>query len=56
MSQDTPNVSMPAIDWAAIDAFAAANGLAATTNVPEPMSIGLVVLAGAGALTRRRRI
>jgi hypothetical protein len=56
LTETGENVSMPASDWAAIDAFAAANGLAATTNVPEPMSIGLVVLAGAGALRRRRRI
>jgi uncharacterized repeat protein (TIGR03803 family)/autotransporter-associated beta strand protein len=47
------DISMPASDWAAIDAFAAANGLTVTNNVPEP--VGLIGLAGIGLLTRRRR-
>jgi NHL repeat/PEP-CTERM motif len=34
---------------------AAANGLTVTSNVPEPASMGLLVLVGAGALTRRSR-
>jgi hypothetical protein len=47
------SVQIPATDYAAIDAFAAANGLMA--DVPEPASIGLITLAAAGALTRRIR-
>ncbi len=44
---------LPASDYAAIDAFAAANGLMG--NVPEPTSFGSVGLAAAGVLVRRRR-
>lgn len=40
-------------DVAALDAFAAANGLLA--DVPEPVSMGLISMAGLGALARRRR-
>jgi autotransporter-associated beta strand protein len=47
------DVVLPAADYAAIDAFAAANGLMA--DVPEPATIGLMVLGGIGALGRRRR-
>lgn len=36
----------------ALGSFAAANGL--SLNVPEPMSVGLLVVAGVGALGRRR--
>jgi fibronectin-binding autotransporter adhesin len=39
---------------AALDAFAAANGLLA--DVPEPTTLGLVLVAGAGLLGRRRRV
>jgi fibronectin-binding autotransporter adhesin len=46
-------VELPASDWAALDSFAAANGLLA--DVPEPASAGLMVLAGIGAIGRRRR-
>lgn len=43
----------PAADYAAIDAFAVANGLMA--DVAEPASFGLLGLAAAGVLARRRR-
>jgi hypothetical protein len=46
-------VQLPAADLAAIDAFAAANGLMA--DVPEPTSAGLVLIACTGILARRRR-
>ena len=46
-------VEIPASDYAAIDAFAAANGLMA--DVPEPASIGIVVIAAMGTLAQRRR-
>ena len=48
------SITLPAADYAAIDAFAAANGLLA--DVPEPGSASLLVIAGAGILFRRRRI
>ncbi len=47
------DVTLPAADLAAIDAFAAANGLMA--DVPEPASAGLLIVAGLGMLARRRR-
>jgi len=47
------DVVLPAADYAAIDAFAAANGLMA--DVPEPASAALLVIAGMGVLARRRR-
>jgi autotransporter-associated beta strand protein len=46
-------VVLPASDYAAIDAFAAANGLMA--DVPEPASASLLLIAGMGVLSRRRR-
>jgi len=44
-------------DFAALDAFALANGLPMPSfgNVPEPSSMGLLTLAGLGMLNRRRR-
>ncbi len=47
------DVVLPASDFAAIDAFAAANGLMA--DVPEPGSVTLLGFAGLGILMRRRR-
>jgi hypothetical protein len=45
-------VVLPAADYAAIDAFAAANGLMA--DVPEPASAAILV-AGMAMFIRRRR-
>ncbi|HEY1922847.1 MAG TPA: dockerin type I repeat-containing protein [Tepidisphaeraceae bacterium] len=47
------DITLPAADLAAIDAFAAANGL--MTSVPEPTSIGLAIVVGMSALSMRRR-
>jgi hypothetical protein len=47
-------VTMPAADWAAIDDFAAANGLTSSSNVPEPASVGLLTITSAALLRRRR--
>jgi hypothetical protein len=41
-------------DLAALDAFAAANGVS-LTSVPEPASVGLLALGAIGGLARRRR-
>ncbi len=48
------DVVLPAADYAAIDAFAAANGLT-LPSVPEPASAGVLIVAGMGVLARRRR-
>jgi len=43
-------------DIAALDAFAVANGLSLpTSSVPEPASAAMMVMAGLGILSRRRR-
>jgi hypothetical protein len=43
-------------DVAALDAFAAANGLSLpTSSVPEPASAVMMVMAGLGILRRRQR-
>jgi autotransporter-associated beta strand protein len=47
------DITLPAADLAAIDAFASANGLMA--DVPEPASAGILLMAGVGMLARRRR-
>jgi hypothetical protein len=43
--------------WAAVDAYAAANGITLTAedSVPEPASAGFPLVAGVGMLARRRR-
>jgi hypothetical protein len=55
LTDNGTDVSMPAADYAALDAFAAANGLSLpTSSVPEPASLGLLAM-GAGMLLRRGR-
>jgi hypothetical protein len=45
--------TMSASDWAAIDSFAAANGLSVGDSVPEPGALGLGMLAGVLVMRRR---
>jgi hypothetical protein len=45
--------AVSAADLAALDNFAAANGIS-LTNVPEPASAGMLIVAGLGILRRRR--
>ncbi|HEY1921272.1 MAG TPA: hypothetical protein VGG44_00790 [Tepidisphaeraceae bacterium] len=52
-SSNGASVTLPASDYAAIDAFAAAHGLAA--DVPEPAAAGILIAAGVGCAMRRRR-
>jgi hypothetical protein len=47
------DVTLPSSDWAALDAFAAANGLMA--DVPEPAAMGLVIFGAMSVLAHRRR-
>ncbi|MGD0463191.1 MAG: autotransporter-associated beta strand repeat-containing protein [Tepidisphaeraceae bacterium] len=47
------DVVLPASGYAAVDAYAAANGLMA--DVPEPASLGMAALTAAVLLPRRRR-
>ncbi|HEX4053762.1 MAG TPA: PEP-CTERM sorting domain-containing protein [Tepidisphaeraceae bacterium] len=47
------NADVTAADWAALDAFALANGL--TADVPEPASMGILAVSGLAILSRRRR-
>ena len=46
--------ALSAADLQALDDFAAANGIS-LTSVPEPASMGILVAAGLGVLSRRRR-
>jgi autotransporter-associated beta strand protein len=52
-SDSGADVALPASDYAAIDAFAAANGLMA--DVPEPATGSMLLMTAAAILTRRRR-
>jgi hypothetical protein len=52
-SANGADVAIPASDYTAIDAFAAANGLMA--DVPEPPATALIVFAGIGMLMQRIR-
>jgi len=47
------DVSLPASDYAALDAFAAANGLT-LTSVPEPSCLALIAIGSTAILSRRR--
>jgi hypothetical protein len=51
------DIQLPSSVYAAVDAYAAANGITLTAedSVPEPASAGLLVVAGMGVLARRRR-
>jgi autotransporter-associated beta strand protein len=53
-NQSATQSAVAAADLAALDAFAAANGIS-LSNVPEPASAALAVMIGIGALSRRRR-
>jgi autotransporter-associated beta strand protein len=55
-NQSAGQSAVAADDLAAVDAFGAANGMSMSlTSVPEPASAGMLVMAGLGILSRRRR-
>jgi hypothetical protein len=54
LSDNGTPLGLPAADYAALDAFAAANGLS-LTSVPEPASLGLLIMGVVGVMARRRR-
>jgi hypothetical protein len=55
-NQSVSGADVSAGDVAALDAFAAANGLSLpTSSVPEPATAGLICMVGVGLLHRRRR-
>ncbi|MGD0767776.1 MAG: PEP-CTERM sorting domain-containing protein [Tepidisphaeraceae bacterium] len=55
-NQSVSGAAVSAGDVAALDAFAAANGLPLpTSSVPEPASAVMMVMAGAGMMVGRRR-
>jgi hypothetical protein len=48
------DVTLPAADLVAIDAFAAANNLT-LPSVPEPATLSVLAIGAIGVLSRRRR-
>ncbi|MGA2443142.1 MAG: PEP-CTERM sorting domain-containing protein, partial [Tepidisphaeraceae bacterium] len=56
-NQSASGADVSAGDVAALDAFATANGLPLPSfaDVPEPASAVMIVMAGMGILSRRRR-
>jgi autotransporter-associated beta strand protein len=54
-NQSDSGADVSAGDVAALDAFAAAYGLSIPASVPEPASMGLMIAAGVGLLSRRGR-
>lgn len=54
-NQSASQSAIGAADLSTLNQFAAQNGIS-LTNVPEPLSAGIMVMAGLGILHRRRRI